>query len=478
MISFFTRICLRPTLLSPRRLGLSLLVFSALAAGSAAAAELRAGRAKVVITPPIGCVMGNSYGVEISNGVSSNIYAKAVVFEIDGVKAAIVACDLISLHRPIVARARALIAERTGVSPERVLLAATHCHAGPQTHPPLYNLGPESARKLNEEYVQKLPGLIAESVRLAEADLQVAKISVGRGHEDTISFNRRYLLRDGRVTMGARSPADIVRRAGPIDPEVGVIYLEGANGAPLATIVNFALHVAIVGGTKTSADYPHTLAETLGRVKGEGMLTLFLNGMSGNINHVDAYFTGPRLSGEAEAARIGSTLAAAVLKTYRKLQPLQPASLRAISRPVRVPVPPAPGPEQVSAAQATLSRWGKGAPFPAVVQAWRTLDLAEYGRDGGWDSEVQAIAFGRELAIVGYPGDSFVEMGLFIKQNSSFAYTFVSEQSGNGSISYVPNEKAFPEGSYEVESARVAPGGGEILATAATRLLTDMFFRP
>ena len=43
------------------------------------------------------------------------------------------------------------------------------------------------------------------AVSLAEADLQPAKISVGRGREESISFNRRYLLRDGRVTMGARA---------------------------------------------------------------------------------------------------------------------------------------------------------------------------------------------------------------------------------------------------------------------------------
>jgi len=477
MISSLVRLSLLSVMVLPARYVLGVVAVSSLACGSLAGAELRVGRAKVVITPPVGCVMGNSYGVQISTGVTSDLHAKAVVFEIDGAKAAIVACDLISLHRPIVQRTRVLIAERTGVAPERVIMAATHCHAGPQTHPPLYNLGTESARKINEAYVEKLPGLIAESVRLAESDLQAARISVGRGHEDSISFNRRYLLRDGRVTMGARA-ADVVRRTGPIDPEVGVVYIESPDGTPLATIVNFALHVAIVGGTKTSADYPHTLAETLGRVKGEGMLTVFLNGMSGNINHVDAFYTGRRLGSEAEAARVGTVLAAAVLKTYRKLQPLEPSHLRAASRPVRVPVPPAPTAKQVEAANSVLKGWGKGAPFADVIQAWRTLDLAEYGRDGGWNSEVQAIAFGRELAIVGYPGDSFVELGLFIKQNSPFAFTFVSEQSANGSISYVPNEKAFPELGYEVVSARVAPGGGEILAVAASRLLTEMFPRP
>ena len=457
----------------------SILLFLALGATSVAtAAEFRAGRAKVVISPPVGSVIGNSYGITVSTGVSSDIHAKAVVFELEGVKAALVACDMISLHPPIVKKTRELIASRTGVSPDRVILAATHCHAGPQTHPLLYSLAGAEAQRLSERYVEELPGRIAESVRLAEADLQPAKIFAGRGHEDGISFNRRFLLKDGTVKMnpGRLNPA-IVRPAGPIDPEVGVVYLESAQGAPLATIVNFALHVAIVGGSRVSADYPHTLAQVLARVKGDAMLTLFINGMSGNINHTD-FYRAKQLSGEPEAARVGSILAAAVLKTYRDLQPVPATTLKVVSRPVSVPAGATPSAAEVENARTILRGHGKGAPFAQVIRAWRTIDLAEYSPAGVWPSEVQAIAFGRELALVGYPGDSFVEMGLAIKQNSPFAFTFVSEQSGNGSISYVPNEKAFPEGSYEVESARVAPGGGEVLATAAIRLLTELFPRP
>lgn len=458
------------------RLGVALLL--TLLASKLSAAEFRAGRAKVVITPPVGSVMGNSYGNSVAVGVASDLHAKAVVFELDGVKAALVACDLISLHPPIVRRARELIASSTGVPPERVILAATHCHAGPQTHPLFYGLAGPEAQKLSEAYVADLPRLIAESVRLAEADLQPARVSAGRGREDTISFNRRALLRDGTVKMnpGRQNPG-IVRATGPIDPEVGVIYIESNAGTPLTTIVNFALHVAIVGGNRISADYPHTLAQVLARVKGESMLTVFINGMSGNINHLDWSRPQP-LTGEAEAARVGSILAAAVLKTYSHMDPIVPTMIGAMARPVSVPTGTPPSPAELKEALGVASRHGKGATFPQVIRAWRTIDLAEYSPNGTWASEVQAITFGRELALVGYPGDSFVEMGLAIKQNSPFAFTFVAEQSGNGSISYVPNEKAFPEGSYEVESARIAPGGGEVLATAASRLLTELFPRP
>jgi neutral ceramidase len=457
---------------------LCLLLAASLPAGGAFGAELRVGRGKVVITPPIGSVIGNSYGINVSTGVSSDVHAKAVVFELAGIKAALVSCDLISLHPPVVRRTRELIAARTGVPPERVILAATHCHAGPQTHPLFFALAGAEARQISEQYVEQLPGLIAESVRLAEADLQPARLFAGRGREDTISFNRRFLLRDGTVKMnpGRQNPAAI-RPMGPIDPEVGVVYAESPAGAPLVTIVNFALHVAVVGGNRVSADYPHTLAQVLARVKGDSMLTVFINGMSGNINHTDVS-RAKQLSGEPEAARIGAILAAAVLKTYPHLQPITPTTLAAVSRPVPVPVPPPPSAAEVGNARAIVRGHGKGAPFSQVIRAWRTIDLATYGREGFWPSEVQAITFGRELALIGYPGDSFVELGLAMKQNSPFEFTFVSEQSGNGSISYIPNEKAFPEGSYEVDSARIAPGGGEVLATAAIRLLTELFPRP
>jgi neutral ceramidase len=82
---------------------------------------------------------------------------------------------------------------------------------------------------------------------------------------------------------------------------------------------------------------------------------------------------------------------------------------------------------------------------------------------------------GDELALVGFPGDAFVELGLAIKQNSPYPYTIVNEQSGNGTLSYVPNRKAFYERGYEAESARFLPGGGEILVDAVTKILIDLF---
>lgn len=87
------------------------------------------------------------------------------------------------------------------------------------------------------------------------------------------------------------------------------------------------------------------------------------------------------------------------------------------------------------------------------------------------------IALGDQLAWVGLPGEIFVELGKAIKIASPFPYTIIAELA-NGSIGYVPDRKAYPEGAYEVISTRCAPGGGEALVAAATRLLIEARTNP
>ena len=435
------------------------------------------GRAAVSITPPIGSPIGSSYGLTPAAGVRDDLFAKAIVLELDGVKAAIVACDLISIRKEIVSEVRRLVSAGTGVRGEQMILSATHCHTGPQMHPLFLAQVSEAARKLGENYVSELPGRIAEAVRLAEADLQPARAWTASIREHEVSFNRRFLMKDGSVRMNpGRGNPETVRAVGPIDPDVSVVYFDTPQGKPLATHVNFALHVAIAGGSEVSADYPGVLSRMLSAVKGPDMLTLFTNGMSGNINHLDVNNT-RQLRGHAEASRIGTILAADVLKAHRGLRPVTPTKLEARSRAVELPAPTFT-PQEVHAARKTLARFGKADPpvFHDVVRAWKVLDVAAL--DGGpLNTEVQAITMGDGLAWVGMPGDAFVELGLAVKQNSPYLLTVVSEQSGSGSISYVPNRKAFPEGAYEVISARFQPGGGELLAEAAIQLLIDMYRR-
>jgi hypothetical protein len=137
-----------------------------------------------------------------------------------------------------------------------------------------------------------------------------------------------------------------------------------------------------------------------------------------------------------------------------------------------VPLPLAPyRPEEVDEAREILANYGapNAKPFYDQVRAFKVLEL-EARKGKPIDAEVQVITLGDQVAFVGLPGEIFVDLGRAIQARSKYPFTFVVSLA-NGSIGYVPDCKAYPEGAYEVISTRVHEGGGELLVDAALRLL-------
>src|SRR2546423_2553828 len=256
---------------------------------ASAAGELRAGAAVVVINPDAGTPLAGYYNQRAADGVHDDLHAKALVLEKDGVRVALVACDLLTLPRSVVEESRRLIQSGTGIPGGNVMISATHSHTGPIV--PMGSTRDPSeggAMAKANQYAQTLPQLIARCVSEANGKLAPVKLFAGHGHEEHVSFNRRYFMKDGTVgwNPGKLNP-QIDRPAGPIDPDVPVLYAESPDGKPVATYANFAMHLDTVGGTQLSADYPATIAELLGRVRGPEMMTIFTTGTCGDINHVD-----------------------------------------------------------------------------------------------------------------------------------------------------------------------------------------------
>ena len=457
--------------------------------------EFKLGAAKTGMTPPKGSIIGDSYGIRVSEGVHDELYIKTLVFEQAGQRVAFITLDVISLPHLLVMTSRALIHKQTGIAVNNIILNATHLHAGPQMNPLFWDVVGGSAKLKSQEYTHKMPELILESVESAISKIQPVHVSIGNVQETSISFNRRFLMKDGtfKTNPGKLNP-NIVRPAGPIDPSLSMVYFESLDKKPVAILVNFALHVAVVGGNNFSSDFPGVMSNLIGKVKGEEVVTVFTNGTSGNINHIDVSNSN-QLSGFDESERIGTILADRVLNALNSLRPIPITSLKATIQAVNLPVFKVVEQLEMIWAKDVISKFGKpkGSGFADVVSAWRILDLVKY--QGGLDtrhnstttvpltvdgsaleSEVSVIAFGDQMALVGFPGDAFVELGLGIKLNSPFPFTIVSEQSGNGTLSYIPNKKAFPEGQYEVNSARYRSGGGESLVDAALETLISIFY--
>ncbi len=443
-----------------------------LALAPLAAAELRVGRAAVKITPPAGAPLAGYYSHRYADGVHDDLWAKAIVLEQDGVRAALVACDLVSIERETVDSARKLIEKDSGIRADHAMVSATHTHTGPQLRPRFQaNMDP-AALRIARAYSAALPGKIAEAVRAANATLAPARASAGLGHEESISFYRRFLMKDGSVRFNpGKGNPEIVQPMGLIDPEAPVVAFDSPEGARLAMYVNFALHLDTVGGAQYSADYPFTLAKLLGKLYGPDMLTMFTIGAAGNINHIDVKSREPQ-KGHAEAKRIGTVLAGEILKTTTRLAPAATGPLMARSEMVALPLP-AYKASEVDQARTLAARFGRpGVPFLDMVHALKVADVADR-RGQPWEAEVQVVALGPGVAWVGLPGEIFVELGTAIKKASPFPVTVVVGLA-NDSISYVPTRKAFSEGAYEAISARCAPGCGEALADAAIRLLAEL----
>ncbi len=418
--------------------------------------SLKVGAARIVITPTLETELRGYYYARMPDGVHDDLAAKALVIDDGKDVVALVACDLGSMSRDVVADARRRITRRIGIPGERVMISATHSHTGPVFSP---------------DYQRTVGTLIADSVVTAYHRRAPARLKVAFGHEDSLPHNRRYLLKNGtvRTNPGFTNP-DVVRATGGIDPKVPVVLVEDEQSRPVATWVNYALHLDTVGGTWISADFPHYLESLLAKVKGPEMLTIFTIGAAGDINHWDVSRPGPQ-RGFEEARRIGEVLGAAVIKAYTKMERVDGSRVLAATTAVDLPVSRHEAKEVAEAKKVLASPAAVGVDFTLDrVRATKIVSVSDKGFRPV-RTEVQALAIG-PVAFVSVPGELFVELGLAIQKRSPFPYTFVVEQANDG-IGYIPTKDSFV-GAYEDTSSRLAPGGGEAIVEAAVRLLEQL----
>ena len=158
---------MKPKLAGPGIAGIWI-CFSCLLLMPAWADDLRVGRAEVNITPPLGMPMGGLFYIRLSTGGHDDLHAKALVLEKDGVKMALVACDLVGMPARIVQATRQLIEKTSGLQGDRVMISGTHTHTGPEMDPIILAGVQKETSKIVEEYFASLPVKIAECVRLAE----------------------------------------------------------------------------------------------------------------------------------------------------------------------------------------------------------------------------------------------------------------------------------------------------------------------
>ena len=443
---------------------------------SGSTAELRAGVAVADITPPVGYRMSGYFSERLSTGTLNPLHAKALVLRQNGESAALVFCDIIGISLDVSSRARTQAAAKTGIPAANILIAATHSHTGPlyfgalRKHfheTAITEKGQDPYEKVS--YADELVAKLVDVITQAAAGAKPIRLEAGSTEQKGLSFNRRFHMKDGTVRFnpGVLNP-DIVRVAGTIDPQVGTVFFRRANGGDaVAGLVNFALHLDTTGGTLYAADYPYYIEQSLREKYGEQFVCLFGTGTCGDINHIDV-----TKKERLKTDYIGRTLAETVRKRAESLETIAQPSLAVRNAIVEVPLQRY-GPEKVAWARENIKKVGtSGLSFLEQVEAYKILAI-EMRQSRTIPLEVQVFRLSRDVAVVGLPGEVFVDLGLAIKRGSPFATTLVIElcQDAPG---YIPTKKAFAEGSYETVNSRIAPGGGEVMVEEAVRLLKEL----
>jgi hypothetical protein len=464
------------------RIDLCALVLGALSVvGQArAAAPLEAGISFVDITPPVPFRMSGYFYERLSTGTKDPLQARAIVFRQGGESAALVFCDVVGVPLEVSEPARKKASAVTGIAFEHIAVVGTHTHTGPLYFMSLHNeLHARAVAQYGHDphdtakYRRQLIDNIALAVEKAKAAVTPVELKSGTAHEDRISFNRRFYMKDGSVRFNPpiNSP-DIVRPAGPIDPQVGIVLLSPpAATQPSAAIVSFAMHLDTTGGTLYSADYVKALDDRLQRAFGAKFKLLFGTGTCGNINHRDVTQTQQRQADEL-GAMLGDTVVAAI-EQGSVVTGSEP-SLAARSIKVEAPLQTYSA-EQIAEAKSVMPRVGsRDVPFLEAVEACKIIDI-ERLKESGYSGqlEVQVIRLNPQTAMVLLPNEVFVETGLAIKAGSPFKITLVIELA-NEDLAYTPTRQGFAEGSYEIVNSRVVPGTAEKLADAAIQLLKDL----
>ncbi len=457
---------------------------------------LHVGVAESIITPPEKFPIAGYYHERLATGTLDPLKAKALVWRQGDVQAALVVCDLTGIAVDLSTEVRTRVARLAGIPFEHITVAATHSHTAPDYGRDLFEhlADPEKSVGADGPYTKQLLAAIVEAIQQAQARAAPALLECGTAQQqEPVSFNRRFVMTDGSVKTWQRlDHPQVVRAAGPIDPELGLVLVRSsADRRPLGVLTSFALHLDTVGGTMWSADYPFYIERSLRAALGPDVVSIFGLGCCGDINHSD-----PTRTDRNKTDYIGNSLGQTASAALPGLQAVETPRLQVRRAVVRLPLQTVT-PEQLAAARPLLldARAGGKVDFFEHVAAYKAIvleqlqhaqprvpaaDLINWGLSHHWRGvgdhlpvEVQTVTVGSELAIVALPGEVFVELGLAIKRGSPYRTTLIVELSNCVETMYIPTRAAYAGGSYEVLNSATQPGSGEMLVEAALRLLRE-----
>jgi len=214
---------------------------------------IKFGLAKICITPEFGTkIIGQPIQIA-TDGKYNDLYARSFYLGSQDRDLLIVSCDLLVIPKENGDNVRASISKKTGIGFSNIMIHATHTHAGPAIVD-IFN-----DKTSNPETQEKIFNSIIESGVKAYNNRQTGKIGIGREYLYDISFNRRYVMKDGSVEMHPhKDDPNLLEAEGPNDPELNSIVLFDSEDNPLGAVANFPCHLTSLERNNSNGKKPAT----------------------------------------------------------------------------------------------------------------------------------------------------------------------------------------------------------------------------
>jgi neutral ceramidase len=396
------------------------------------AEPLKAGAAKIDITPPSGYAMWGYAvrGASPSVGVRDRLQARACVLAVGKQKMALVGLDLgRAPTRQSIANIREQVKDATGI--ETLFLVASHTH-----HGPVLELDDWPTKE--KPYVRMLEEKLVRVITDANNNLQLAKLGI-TSHE--VPFNRnRHSKRADK----------------PLDREMLIARIDDTKGKPIANLVHFAAHPTMLPAKlyEFSHDYPGFLNQHV--EKELGGVCVFLQGAAGDLS--------PNPQGEGGPEKFGAALGKfAVEKSIKlKAETSDAKDIKARERDFKFA-------SRVDISNPLIYYAYSLAFFPKLVDFFER----EY-RDGIRPHATTALLDGR-IGFVGVSGELFTSHAMQLKRRARLEHCFVFGYC-NDYQQYLPTIEAVAEGGYGADTT-VSPieiGAGERIIDQTLMDLLDL----
>lgn len=367
---------------------------------------------------------------ELSDGIHLPLYTHCLVVGDGAQKVCIISNDLMEISPAITDTLLNMIAERSGLKKENILMHCIHTHSAPRSGGASnYTGGTNRAWK-----ERMMETVVSNAVKAIKAKGEPFTLEIGKG-SSAINGNR-------------------CEKDGPVDRSVYVArFLQG--GKPVASIVNYSCHPVSMGPTSylLSSDYPGVAARYLQEAWGGEVFQL--SGAQGNVDPAE----GPKKVDYTE--RIGKQLADDIKDIEFRTIPSE-GLLRIVNKTVDLPYEiDKVTPEAVIRHADSLAASAKTS-FPRFsndVMGWKE-EILERFRTGEVPSKLRYHLHGVNMDGVVFffsDGEPFCEYQIEAREAFPGTTVFFAGYT-NGQNSYLPSQHAYEVRKgyeYEIEQMHV-----------------------